>query len=166
MIQLESNAKGTLPEYTSQRLLRAIQEAQPGTPVIELGTMSQVLGTIGRGELDLEAVKLLGTKYGIGAVIAGKLDVQKVKPAIQIGALLQNMTVSAYVEATLLARILETKSGATVWSNSAQGRENVASVNIMKGDTWFDAKEPEKAYGSLVNHLVRVVTEDFWSHWK
>lgn len=166
MIRLESNAKGTLPEYTSQRLLRQVQEAQPGTPVIELGTMSQVLGTIGRGELDLEAVKLLGTKYGIGAVIAGKLDVQKVKPAIKIGALLQNMTVSAYVEATLLARILETKSGATVWSNSAQGRENVASVNIMKGDTWFDAKEPEKAYGSLVNHLVRVVTEDFWSHWK
>jgi hypothetical protein len=166
LIQLESNAKGNLTEYTSQRLLRAVQQAQPGTPVIELGTMSHVLGEIGRNELDIEAVKLLKTKYGIGAVVAGKLDIQKVKPSIKIGALLQNMTVSAYVEATIVARVLETNSGATVWSNSAQGRENVASVSLMKDDTWFDAKEPEKAYGNLVDQLVSVITEDFWSHWK
>jgi hypothetical protein len=166
MIQLESNAKGNLTEYTAQRLLRVIQEAQPGTPIVELGTMPQVLGSIGRGEMDIEAVKLLKTKYGIGAVVVGKLDVQKVKPSIKIGALLQNMTVSAFVEATLLARILETNAGATVWSNSAQGRENVASVSLMKGDTWFDAKEPEKAYGNLVNQLVGVISDDFWSHWK
>jgi hypothetical protein len=166
MIRLESNAKGTLPEYTSQRLLRSIQEAQPGTPVVELGTMSHVLGAIGRSDLDLEAIKLLGTKYGIGAVVVGKLDVQKVKPAIKIGALMKNMTVSAYVEATLLTRLLETNAGATVWSNSAQGRENVASVSLMKGDTWFDAKEPDKAYGSLVEQLVSVVTDDFRSYWE
>jgi hypothetical protein len=166
LIQLESNAKGNLAEYTSQRLLRSVQEAQPGTPVIELGTMSHVLGAIGRGELDIEAIKLLNTKYGIGAVVAGKLDVQKVKPSIKIGALLQNMTVSAFVEATLMARLLETNNGATVWSNSAQGRENVASVSLMKGDTWFDAKEPDKAYGNLVDQLVSVITADFWSHWK
>ena len=166
LIQLESNAKGNLAEYTSLRLLRAVQEAQPGTPVIELGTMSHVLGAIGRNELDIEAVKLLNTKYGIGAVVAGKLDVQKVKPSIKIGALLQNMTVSAFVEATLVVRLLETNAGATVWSNSAQGRENVASVSLMKGDTWFDAKEPDKAYGNLVDQLVSVITADFWSHWK
>jgi hypothetical protein len=166
LIQLESNAKGNLTEYTSQRLLRAIQEAQPGTPVIELGTMSHVLGEIGRSELDVEAIKLLNTKYGIGAVLVGTLDVQKVKPSIKIGALLQDMTVSAFVEATLVVRLLETNSGATVWSNSAQGRENVASVSLMKGDTWFDAKEPDKAYGNLVDQLVSVITQDFWSHWK
>jgi hypothetical protein len=36
----------------------------------------------------------------------------------------------------------------------------------MKGDTWFNAKDPEKAYGSLVRHLVSNVTGDFWSHWE
>jgi hypothetical protein len=166
LIQLESNAKGTLTEYTSQRLLRSVQEAQPGTPVIELGTMSYVLGAIGRGEMDFEAVKLLNAKYGIGAVVVGKLDVDKVKPSVKIGALLKDMTVSAFVEATLVVRLVETSSGATAWSNSAQGRENVASVSLMKGDTWFDAKEPEKAYGNLVDQLVSVITEDFRSHWK
>ena len=76
------------------------------------------------------------------------------------------MTVSAFVEATLLVRLLEANTGATVWSNSAQGRENVASVSLMKGNTWFDAQEPEKAYGSLVNGLVGQVSDDFRSHWK
>jgi hypothetical protein len=166
LIQLESNAKGTLTEYTSQRLLRSVQEAQPGTPVIELGTMSYVLGAIGRSEMDFEAVKLLNAKYGIGAVVVGKLDVEKVKPSVKIGALLKDMTVSAFVEATLVVRLVETSSGATAWSNSAQGRENVASVSLMKGDTWFDAREPEKAYGNLVDQLVSVITEDFRAHWK
>jgi hypothetical protein len=166
MITLESNAKGSLTDYTAQRLLREVQEAQPGTPVIELGTMPQVLGSIGRSDLDFEAVKLLNAKYGVGAVVVGKLDVRKVKPSVKIGVLLKDMTVSAYVEATLTARLLATTTGATVWSNSAQGRENVASVSLMKGDTWFDAQEPEKAYGNLVDQLVSVITDDFRSHWR
>ncbi|MBN2035329.1 MAG: hypothetical protein JW768_01170 [Chitinispirillaceae bacterium] len=166
MIQLESNAKGTLADYTSQKLLRSVLEAQPGTPVIELGTMSHVLGSIGCSELDIEAIKLLGAKYGIGAVVIGRLTVEKVKPSVSIGSLIKQMTVSAFVEAKLNARLVETQAGATVWSNSSQGREDVASVSLAKGDTRFDARDPEKAYGSLVNELVGVVTDDFRSHWK
>ncbi len=164
MIQLESNAKGNLADYTSQRVLRALQEAQPGTPVVELGTMQNALGSIGRSSLDMEAVKLLGTKYGIGALITGKLEVEKVKPSVNIATLITEMSVSAYVEATLTAKLVETGTGATVWSNAAQGREKVAAVGIMGGDTYFNAKDPERAYGALVKHLVRLVSDDFWAH--
>jgi hypothetical protein len=166
MILLESNAKGTLAEYTSQKLLRSVQEAQPGTPVIELGTLSHVLGSIGRSDLDVEAIKHIGGKYGVGAIVTGRLEVEKVKPSISIRSFVKDMTVSAYVEAVLSARLVETRAGATVWSNSAQGRENVASVSMLQGDIRFDARDPEKAYGSLVKALVRAVTDDFRSHWK
>ena len=166
MIQLESNAKGNLAEFTSQKVLRALQEAQPGTPVVELGTMQNVLGTIGRTSLDVEAVRLLGTKYGIGALITGKLQVEKVKPSVNIATLITEMSVSAYVEATLSVKILEAGGGATVWSNAVQGRAIVASVGILGGDTYFNAKDPEKAYGSMVKRLVRVISDDFWAHWE
>jgi hypothetical protein len=166
MIQLESNAKGNLADYTSQRILHALQEAQPGTPVVELGSMQNALSSIDRSALDIDAVKLLGTKFGIGAVITGKLEVEKVKPAVNITSLITSMSVSAYVEATLSAKLVETKAGATVWSNAAQGRENVASVSLMGGDTYFDAKDPEKAYGSLIKRLVRLMNDDFWAHWQ
>lgn len=165
MIQLESNAKGNLAEFTSQKVLRAVQEAQPGTPVVELGTMQNALSAIGRSSLDLEAVKLLGTKYGIGALITGRLQVEKVKPSVNIGTLITELSVSAYVEATLSMKIMEA-GGATVWSNAVQGREKVASVGIMGGDTYFNAKDPEKAYGHIVKGLVADISDDFWAHWE
>jgi hypothetical protein len=112
----------------------------------------------------MEAVKLLGTKYGIGALITGNLEVEKVKPSVNIATLITEMSVSAYVEATLTAKLVETGTGATVWSNAAQGREKVAAVGIMGGDTYFNAKDPERAYGALVKRLVRLVSDDFWAH--
>ena len=166
MIELSSNAKGNLAQYTSQKFLNSLQSAQPGTLVVELGTLQNALGSVGRSELDVEAIKAIGSKYGVGGIISGNLEVGKVKPSINIASTLTTMNVSAYVEAMLSAKLVETKSGATVWTNSAQGRENVASVSLMGGDPYFNAKDPDKAYGQLVSHLVGYITNDFWSHYK
>jgi hypothetical protein len=166
MIELSSNAKGNLAQYTSQKFLHSLQEAQPGTLVVELGALQNALGSVGRSELDIEAIKVLGSRYGLGAIIVGNLEVEKVKPNIDIASTLKTMSVSAYVEAMLSAKLVETKSGATVWSNAAQGREKVGSVSLMRGDAYFNAKDPDKAYGQLVRHLVGYISSDFWSHYK
>jgi len=166
MIELSSNAQGNLAPYTSQKILHSLQEAQPGTLVVELGTLQNALGSVGHSELDIEAIRALGSKYGVGGILTGNLQVEKVKPSINIVSTLATMNVSAYVEAMLSAKLVETKSGATVWSNSAQGRENVASVSLMGGDPVFNAKDPDKAYGQLVHHLVGYICNDFWSHYK
>jgi hypothetical protein len=166
MIQFETNSKGNIAEYTSQKVLRALQEAQPGTPVVEMGTMQTVLSAVNRNSLDIETIKLVAAKYGIGGLITGKLDVEKVKPSVNISTIIKELGVSAYVEATLSAKLVEAQSGATVWSNSIQGREKVASVGIMGGDIYFNAKDPEKAYGNMVKRLIRVISDDFWAHWE
>ena len=166
MIELSSNTQGTLAPYTSQKILHSLQDAQPGTLVVELGTLQNALGSVGRSELDIEAIKAIGSKYGVGGIITGNLEVEKVKPSINIASTLKNMNVSAYVEAMLSAKLVDTKSGATVWTNSAQRRENVASVSLMGGDPVFNAKDPDKAYGQLVPHLVGYICNDFWSHYK
>ena len=166
MIELSSNAKGNLAQYTSQKILHSLQEAQPGTLVLELGTLQNALGSVGRSELDVEAIKALGSKYGVGGLLTGNLEVEKVKPSIHIASTLTTMSVSAYVEAMLSAKLVETKSGATVWSNSAQGKEKVASVSLRGSDVYFNAKDPDKAYGPLVRHLVGYICNDFWSHYK
>jgi hypothetical protein len=166
MIELSSNTQGTLAPYTSQKILHSIQDAQPGTLVVELGTLQNALGSVGRGELDMEAIKALGSKYGVGGILTGNLEVGKVKPSINIASTLTTINVSAYVEAILSAKLVETKSGATVWTNAAQRRENVGSVSLMGGDPVFNAKDPDKAYGQLVHHLVSYICNDFWSHYK
>ncbi len=166
MIELSSNTQGTLAPYTSQKILHSLQDAQPGTLVVELGTLQNALGSVGRSALDIETIKALGSKYGVGGIITGTLEVGKVKPSIHIASSLSTLNVSAYVEAMLSAKLVETNSGATVWTNAAQGRENVASVSLMGGDPVFNAKDPDKAYGQLVHHLVSSICNDFWSHYK
>jgi hypothetical protein len=166
MIQFETSSKGNLAEYTSQKVLNALQQAQPGTPVVEMGTLQSVLAALGRTELDVEAIKLIAGKYGVGGIITGKLNVEKVKPSVNISTIIRELGVSAYVEASLAVKLLDVQTGATVWSNSALGREKVASVGLTGGDVFFNAKDPEKAYGSLVKRLVSVVSDDFWSHWE
>ena len=166
MIELSSNAQGNLAPYTSQKILHSIQDAQPGTLVMELGTLQNALGSVGRSELDYEAIKAHGSKYGVGGIIMGNLEIDKVKPSINIASTLATINVSAYVEAFLSAKLVETKSGATVWSNGAQGRENVASVSLMGGEPVFNATDPDKAYGQLVQHLVGYLCNDFRSYYK
>ena len=166
MIQFETNSKGNIAGYTSEKVLRALQEAQPGTPIVEMGTMQAVLGAVGRTSLDIETIKLVAAKYRIGGIITGKLDVEKVKPSVNISTIINELGVSAYVEATLSAKLVEAQTGATVWSNSIQEREKVASVGIIGGDIYFNAKDPEKAYGSMVKRLIRVISNDFWAHWE
>jgi hypothetical protein len=166
MIEFETNSKGNIAQFTSEKVLRALQEAQPGTPIVEMGTMHDVLSAVGRNSLDIETIKLVATKYGVGGIVTGKLDVEKVKPSVNISAIIKELGVSAYVEATLSAKLVEAKSGATIWSNSIQGREKVASVGIMGGDIYFNAKDPDKAYGSMVKRLIGVISNDFWAHWE
>lgn len=166
MILFETNAKGNLAEYTSQKVLNVLQEAQPGTPVVEMGSLQNVLAAVGRTQLDIETIKLIAQKYGVGGIITGKLDVEKVKPSVSISSMIRELGVSASVEASLSAKLLDAKTGATIWSNSAQGREKVASVGLLGSDITFNAKDPEKAYGNLMKRLIGVISDDFWAHWE
>ena len=73
----------------------------------------------------------------------------------------QTLGVSADIEANLTAKLYDTYDGATVWTSSAKGRETVANVNILTGGGfYFDADDPAKAYGGLVDGLVDEVTYD------
>jgi hypothetical protein len=71
------------------------------------------------------------------------------------------MSAQADVEASLSTRLLETESGATLWTNSAQTRETVAHVQVIPhGPADFGARDPEDAYGRLVQVLVQDITAD------
>jgi hypothetical protein len=70
------------------------------------------------------------------------------------------------VEASLTARMLETGTGATIWTASARERHTVGEVTLFSGgEVFFDADDPEKAYGQLVEALVGRITPDFRVQW-
>jgi hypothetical protein len=163
MVEFTSEAEeGSLEPFATQRFIQAVQRAQPGVQVLELGTESELMKEIGRERLDHAAIRAIGERYGVNAVVVGALSVSDVRPNVNLYNVLNSMSVSAEVDAALTARLLETTRGATVWTQSARCTRTVAHAGISRnGPVRFDAEDPERAYGELVNTLVTETTRDF-----
>jgi len=161
IVEFASGAKGNLPAFATQRFVEALQESQPGVRVLELGRVSELTSAPGNGPVDHDAIQAIGEKYGVDALIVGDLLVENVRPNIDVYNMLTSMSVSADVDAALTARLLETGRGATVWTRATRATRTVAHVGVGGGSVRFDARDPENAYGELVDALVNDITDDF-----
>lgn len=151
----------------AREFLAALQSAQPGTPVLELGAESRLLAELGRPELDTETVRALGEKYRIDALIVGSLDSQRVSPRVAFDSSAAFATASAVLDGALDVRILETRTGATVWSSSAKARAEIAGLQVSDhGIASTGGSSPDDARQRLIERLVQRATADFWAHWE
>jgi len=161
IVQFASDAKGNLPAFATQRFIEAMQESQPGVRVLELGRGADLEHPIRSGSVDPAAIRAIGEKYGVDAVVVGDLVVKDVRPNIDVYNIVKSMSVSADVDAALTARLLETNRGATVWTRSTSSTRTVAQVGVGGGQVIFDARDPQHAYGELVDCLITDITDDF-----
>lgn len=106
----------------------------------------------------------LGGARGVGAVFLGHLKISDVKPSSGFfGAALAH--VQATVSAELSVELRSTKTGGTLWRSSARRTEKVGELTFAGGVPEFSARNPDEAYGQLVNRLVHAVTWDMRSTW-
>ncbi len=159
------HAKGSLHEFATRRFEEEVLGTQTGIEVQELGSADSVLRRAGAAELGPAAAQALGGERGVPAVFFGHLKVSNVKPS---GGVI-NLTlphVEATVSAELTVELLSTKSGGTLWRASAAASEKVGQVALVGGEPYFSAKNPNDAYGRLVNRLVAAVTRDLRPTWR
>lgn len=162
IVDFDSDAEGTMSAFATQRFIESIQSSQPGVYVLELGSAEKLKETLGRDELDFEAMRAIKEQYGVDAVILGELEVSDARPNLDVSSMMSSMSLSAEVDAALSSRMFETARGATVWTRSTKRTDTVAHVGKGKsGSVVFDAKDPERAYGALVDALVHDITRDF-----
>jgi len=159
IVEFQSGAKGNLPAFATQRFIEALQESQPGVRVLELGHVDDL--SKDNGSVDHATVKAIGEKYEIDALIVGDLLVKEVRPNVDVVSMIKTMSVSADVDAALTARLLETGRGATLWTRGSRCTRTVAHVGMGGGKVVFDARDPEGAYGELVDALIGQITDDF-----
>ncbi|MEK7397302.1 MAG: hypothetical protein AAB116_10255 [Candidatus Poribacteria bacterium] len=161
LVTFKSTAKGKLADYITLKFLDEISGSQKGIKIVELGDEKKVLNSVDRQTMDPNVIQMLGKKYNLKSIITGDLNVSDIKPKVNISSIITSMSVKAEVQATLIVRLIETKDGATIWTNLAEDRRSVASVSIFsKNDIMFDAQNPDDAYGDLAQFLVKAVTED------
>jgi hypothetical protein len=166
LIEFGSGAKGNLAGYVTRKFMENITEDQKMLQVVELGPENEVLGAVQRPRLDADALKAIAEKYKVRTIITGDLVISDVRPKIHFAPGFHYVGVSADVEASLTAKMLNPENGATIWSGSARQKREVGNVSFNEGHFWFDAKDPESAYGGLTDALVRETTQDFRHTWR
>ncbi len=167
MIEFSSNADEDLRQGASREFLTALQDAQPGVPVLELGSEQHVLRSLPAGALDPSAIRGIGEKYQVDVFLYGVLETKEVKPRVSIGSTMESLTAAAEVEGSLSAKLFDTQSGATLWSTLAQGKETLGSVSVSseEGLPEIGVNHPESALDRLVHALVSRATRDFRPSW-
>lgn len=164
IIDFSSGEKTELQEYVTQRYIQALQAAQPGVKVLELGANDRVLKKIKSERLDPDAVRDIGSAYHVDVLLFGQLTVSEPKANVRLSSTWESMQAGADIEASLMTKLWETNSGATLWTRSSRRTQNVAGLRAdTGGNISFGATDPEDAYGELVPTLVYDNTIDFRS---
>ena len=162
VIDFSITAESDLREYVTQHYIQNVQSAQPGVRLLELGSEEHVLKTVSRKQLDLAAIKSIGSAYKVDALIFGHFSASEPKPNVRLSSTWQSMQAGAMIEASLISKLWETGSGVTLWTNSTLRKEPVASLKAdTSGNIEFGASDPKEAYGGLVPELVYANTSDF-----
>jgi hypothetical protein len=162
LIEFSTNAEDTLKAYVTQNFIQNIQTAQPGTRILELGDEQQLMRSLGQGQLDAQTIRSIGQKYNVDALILGHLEISEIKPKINISTAPNALHAGAYIEAALRTKILETDSGATLWTNATTGKTRIANISLIEeGPVRIGVSDPKEKYGKLVPELVYANTHDF-----
>jgi hypothetical protein len=143
------NAKGNLGEHVTRRFEEYMLGAQKGFEVQNFSAA--------------DSASALSGARGVPVVFLGHLKVSNVTPRGGLGV------VSAHLEATVSAdlsvELRSTKTGGTLWRASSSATEKVGQVTVLGGIPEFSARDPNEAYGRLVDRLVYSVTWDLRSTW-
>ena len=166
IIQFKCNNEGKLAGFTTQKFMEWITTDQKDIAIIELGNEKDALAAIQKEKLGPEEVKLIGQKYNVKSIFVGEIEISDVHPHISIGPGFSFASASAEVEATLTVKLINADNSATIWLGSSRGKSDVGSVGLFGGSFIFDAKDPELAYGNLVETLVKKATKDFRNTYK
>jgi len=161
VVDFTSNASSAVAARATQQLQEQIQSAQPGTRFIDLGSREAVLAAVGRNQLDADTAKRIGKRYGVDAVFLGEITYSDPKTDVRVNDLAKlDAGLRTEVKGDISARLVETASGASVWSNSGWVRRQVGHVNVSEqGISGSMTKSDPRE--EMVPALVYQLTHDF-----
>ncbi len=163
VIELSGKPDDGLTRDATQKFFGNLQGAQPGVRLLELGSRESVLKDLGRSDLDFQAIRALGEKYGIDAVLTGNIELSDVRPDVNFSGGLTSVSAQAKIDGKMNAKLWETASGASVWSNSSWGSWSVGGVKLTNGGMpSVGYKNPKEKRDEIVMALIKALNHDFW----
>lgn len=162
IVEFASNSDRAIDAHATRKFQEQVQAAQPGTRFIELGSREAVLAAVGGRQLDVDALKRVGEKYGVAAIFLGEIAYSEPKTDVQITDLAKlEGGMRAEIRGDISSRLVETRTGASVWSNSAWMRQRIGSVRVSAETGISGAMSQSNPREEMVPALVYQLTHDF-----
>ena len=131
LVEFGSNADAAISSRATREFEAHIHAAQPGTRLVDLGSRDALLAAVGSRQLDLDTYRKIAAKYGVDAIFFGDLTYSEPTTNVKIGDLSKlEGGMRTEVRGDISARLVETRSGASVWSSSAWARRQVNHLSI------------------------------------
>jgi hypothetical protein len=165
IVEFTGPAGAHLGSAASDAFLGAVHAAQPGTPVLELGSGAHVFPAA-MGRPDPAAIRELAAREHVQAIWVGEITEIQEAPRFAIDAEYRGAAASAHRKAALSVRLLDGTSGATIWSAASERTIPVMSID----GTWktlpnITTTPIDEARTLLVRDLVEDVTCDLRGGW-
>jgi len=148
------NAKGSLHEFATHRFEEYVLAAQSSIEMREF-TSADSSRVFASAAADTN---------GCPVAFFGHLKISNVKPHGGLTAGLAPV-MRATVTVELSVWLVNTRTGGVMWRRSSASTEEVGGLSFLGGTPSFSARDPNDAYGRLINQLVYNVTYDVRSTW-
>jgi len=167
IVEFSSTSKGQLGPLATRRFTESARRDQGVVRIVDVRPGAEVARSGAQARWTPEMYKALGRENNVQTLLVGQLKVSSVRPNIQVSTLFNAGHVSAQVDATLEVQMIEAATGASLWNGSGSATRTLGNVGVFGGREFaFDAADPERAYGDLVDALVEQVTRDFHATWE
>lgn len=162
IVEFASNADRAINARGTRQFQEQIHAAQPGTRFVELGSREAVLAAVGGKQLDADALRRIGEKYGVAAIFLGEIVYSEPKADVQIKDLARlEAGVRTEIRGDISSRLVETKTGASVWSSSAWAKRQTGSLRVSAGNGVSGGMSQSNPRDEMVPALVYQLTHDF-----
>jgi hypothetical protein len=162
IVDFSSNSEQAFSARATRQFQEQVQSAQPGTRFVELGERQQLLAAVGAKQLDAPALRKIGAKYGVSAVFIGELAYSEPRTDVKVSDITKlEGGVRTEIRGDLSARLLETASGASVWSTSGWARRQMGTLHVSAERGVSGGMNGGNPREQMVPALVSEITHDF-----
>ena len=162
IIEFSTNGERATGVQATRDFQEQVQEAQPGTRFLELGTRDVVLAGVGARDFDPEALRRIGEKYRLKALVVGELAYSQPSADIKVADVRKlEGGVRAELRAEISGRLLETSGGASVWTRSAWTKRQIGTLSVSAERGVAGSMSKAHAREEMVPSLVYQITHDF-----
>jgi hypothetical protein len=162
IVEFASNSDPAINAHATRQFQQHIQAAQPGTPFLDLGNREAVLAAVNGRQLDVDALKKIGEKYGVAAIFLGDITYSEPKTDIKVKDLTKlEGGVRTEVRGDISSRLVDTRTGASVWSSSAWAKRQTSGLSLSADQGVSGGMSNENPRAEMVPALVYHLTKDF-----